>query len=232
MAIEAIIRKSLQDEQPQAGARSGANALELSDYDRLFADRDIYTGFRTDESIANLAASPFRHVLGSAFDALPSKVQELHSVTGVSRWNGVADVKRGKGVIAQLICAAFGFPKVATNVPVEVSFQPEDNGERWIRNFGGKIFSSLQQRGKNKNEYLLVESFGIFDVGVALVVEAERLYFVPRRWTCFGIPMPKALLPTGRSYETEKEGQFCFNIEISAPLIGLIVAYKGSLTPN
>jgi hypothetical protein len=232
MAIEAIIRKSLQDEQPQAGARSGANALELSDYDRLFADRDIYTGFRTDESTANLAASPFRHVLGSAFDALPSKVQELHSVTDVSRWSGVADVKRGKGIIAQLICAAIGFPQAAANVPVEVSFQPEANGERWIRNFGGKIFSSLQQRGTKKNEFLLVERFGVFNIGVALVVEGDRLYFVPRRWTCFGIPMPKTLLPAGRSYETEKEGQFCFNIEISAPLIGLVVAYEGSLNPS
>ncbi|MFT6540129.1 MAG: hypothetical protein COA68_04210 [Oceanobacter sp.] len=44
--------------------------------------------------------------------------------------------------------------------------------------------------------------------------------------------MPKALLPAGRSYETEKAGQFCFNIEISTPLIGLIVAYEGRLDPS
>jgi hypothetical protein len=232
MAIEAIIRKSLKGEQPQTGARSGANALELSDYDRLLDGREIYTGFRKEEPVNNPKTSPFHHVLGSAFGALPIKVQELHSVTGVNRWSGVADVKRGKGVIAQLICSAIGFPKTATNVPVEVTIQPEANGERWIRNFGGKKFSSLQQRGTKKNEYLLVESFGIFDVGVALVVERDRLYFVPRRWTCIGIPMPKTLLPAGRSYETEKQGQFCFNIEISAPLIGLVVAYEGSLTPN
>jgi hypothetical protein len=232
MAIEAIIRKSLQGEQPQAGARSGANALELSDYDSLFEGRKIFTGFRTDESTANPAASPFRHVLGSAFDALPNKVQALHSLTSVSCWSGVADVKRGKGMIAQLICAAIGFPQAASNVPVEVVLEPTADGERWIRNFGGKIFSSLQQRGTKKNEFLLVESFGIFDIGVALVVEGDRLYFVPRRWTCFGIPMPKTLLPAGRSYETETAGQFCFNIEISAPLIGLVVAYEGRLDPS
>lgn len=232
MAIEVIIRKSLQGEQPQAGARSGANALELSDYDSLFKGRKIFTGFRKNESPSNLAASPFRYVLGSAFDALPRKVQELHSLTSVSRWSGVADVKRGKGMIAKLICAAIGFPQAASNVPVEVVLEPKANGERWIRNFGGKVFSSLQQRGTKKNEYLLVESFGIFDIGVALVVEKDRLYFVPRRWTCFGIPLPKALLPAGRSYETEKEGQFCFNIEITAPLIGLIVAYEGRIDPS
>ena len=229
MTIEALIRKSLQGEQPYAGARSGANALELIDYDSLFNGRKIFTGFRKEESTANSTTSPFRHVLGSAFDALPKKVQELHSVSGVTRWSGVADVRRGKGILAKIVCAAIGFPQAASNVPVDISFEPEADGERWIRNFDGKIFSSLQQRGIKKNEFLLVESIGIFDVGVALVVEAERLYFVPRRWSCFGIPLPKTFLPKGHSFETEKEGQFCFNIEISVPLIGLIVAYEGTL---
>ena len=44
--------------------------------------------------------------------------------------------------------------------------------------------------------------------------------------------MPRFLLPTGLSYETERDGQFCFDVTISLPLIGLIIAYKESLHPS
>ena len=112
---------------------------------------------------------------------------------------------------------------------MSVEVVPEDDGERWTRNFDGKIFSSFQSPGTKKNEHLLVEEFGIFDVALAVVFEDERLYLVPRRWSCFGIPLPHFLLPTGQSFETELDGAFCFHVEISAPMIGLIVAYTGTL---
>lgn len=44
MAIEAIIRKILDDNMPETGARSAVNELELVDYLRLFKDKTIYTG--------------------------------------------------------------------------------------------------------------------------------------------------------------------------------------------
>lgn len=49
MAVEALIRKLLQGTRPESGARSATTALELDDYDRLFAGRTIYTGFRDDD---------------------------------------------------------------------------------------------------------------------------------------------------------------------------------------
>lgn len=225
MTIEAIIRKFLNGQLPNMGARSGANALELNDYNDLFESKKIYTGFRR----GNTSPLLFRHVLGTAFDTLPEKVQELHSITSASNWKGTANIRRGNSLLAKIICACIGFPKTANNVPVEVFITPEGNHERWVRNFNGKILSSLQQRGKHKNEFLLVESFGILDFAIALVIEGDRLCFVPRRWSCFGIPLPNSLLPTGHSFESEKDGLFCFNIEIVAPLIGLIVYYEGNL---
>jgi hypothetical protein len=44
--------------------------------------------------------------------------------------------------------------------------------------------------------------------------------------------MPGFLLPAGSSVESEEAGEFCFDVEISAPLVGLIVAYKGRLMPE
>lgn len=225
MTIEAIIRKCLIGKMPETGARSGANSLELSDYDTLFGSKAIYTGFRR----GNRSLLVFEHVLGSAFDTLPEKVRELHSTASASQWSGTAKVKRGKGILANIICACVGFPKTADKIPVEVEVTSQGNHERWVRMFNGKAFSSLLKCGEHKNDFLLIESFGILDFAVALVTEDDKLYFVPRRWSCFGVTLPNFLLPRGRSYETEKEGLFCFNIEIKAPLIGLIVSYKGTL---
>lgn len=64
---------------------------------------------------------------------------------------------------------------------------------------------------------------------LALVVDGGRLCLVPRRWSLLGIPTPAFLLPRGVSFEYEDGGWFHFDVEISAPTVGLIAAYKGSL---
>jgi hypothetical protein len=225
MAIEAIVRKLLTGEQPQAGARAGTHALELSDYDALFHGRSIFAGFREAETSVSL----YRLVLGSAFDTLPAQVQALHSAAETRHWSGIADVRRGSGIMAKVAGSIMGFPQAASDVPVSVTLTPEDDGERWTRNFGGKIFSSHQRRGRGKDDYLLVERFGLISVALALVIEVNRLFLIPRRWSFLGIPLPKFLLPTGRSFESEQDGRFNFDVEISAPILGLIVAYRGAL---
>ena len=225
MAIEAIIRKMLDGQRPHAGARPGTRVLELTDYDALFQSRSIFTGFRQDQVNGSL----YQQILSVAFDTLPVQVQALHGVSESRRWSGVADVRRGNGIMAKFVCGIIGFPKSAHDIPVSVTFTPEGDGERWTRNFDGKTFSSLQWRGSGKDEHLLIERFGVVNVALALVVDGDRLLLVPRRWSCFGIPLPKNFLPTGRSFECEQDGRFNFDVEISAPMIGLIVAYNGIL---
>ena len=229
MAIEAIVRRCLAGEPPAPGARPATRALELSDYDALFADKTIYTGFRR----ADAAAAPvFRKVLGSAFDALPRTLRELHGTSVERRWKGIAQVRSGRGVIARLVGALVGFPRAADEVPLCVTLAPHGEGERWTRDFAGRTFSSVLRAGTGKNEYLLLERFGIVEIALALVVEAGRLYLVPRRWSCLGVRLPGALLPVGTSFECEREGRFAFDVEIGAPLVGLIAAYRGTLEPD
>ncbi len=228
MAIEAIVRKLLAGTRPEAGARSGLRALSLSDYDQLFEGRQIFAGFREEEPSVSL----YRSVLGSAFDALPQRLQELHGSSAARQWTGFADVRRGRGPLAKLIAALVGFPKEAAQVPLTVSFSSENGGERWTRRFGDQRFTSVQSCGFGRDRHLLLERFGPTSFALALVVDDGRLFLIPRGWYLFGVPMPRFLLPTGSSYETERDGQFCFDVAISAPLIGLIVAYKGSLHPS
>ena len=141
-------------------------------------------------------------------------------------------MRRGRNPVAALVAALVGFPEASSRVPVAVTFSSENGAERWTRSFGGKSFSSLQAAGTGSDEHLLVERFGVASFALALVVENGRLSLIPRRWSLLGVPMPRFLLPTGLSFETEQEGQFCFDVEIGIPLVGLIVAYRGTLTAD
>ncbi|MEX0351507.1 MAG: SDR family oxidoreductase [Paracoccaceae bacterium] len=227
MAIEALIRKLVAGIRPANGARAATDALDLSDYAQLFERRDIHTGFRLHQENT---APIYRRVLGPAFDKLPLQVQHLHDATDTRRWAGTAQVRRGNGVLAGLIAKLLGFPEAADAVPVTVTLTPQQDGELWERDFGGKRFSSFQSCGAGKNDYLLIERFGRISVALALVTEGDKLYLLPRRWSFMGIPLPAALLPRGQTFETEREGRFCFDVEIAAPLVGLIVAYRGRLS--
>lgn len=227
MAIEAVIRQLMDGKRPEAGSRPGTHALELSDYDALFSGRTISMGFRREEPDAPL----YRQLLGPAFDDLPPRLRELHNHRQARQWSGFAQIRRGRGLLSRIIAAIYGFPSAGAKVPVSVAFSPEKGAERWERNFGGKTFQSMQSCGTGKDQYLLVERFGIITVALALVMDKDRLYLIPRRWRVLGIPLPGFLLPAGSSFETEEDGQFCFDVEISAPLVGLIVAYRGTLEP-
>lgn len=228
MAVEAVIRKLLAGDRPLPGARPATRALELADYRVLFEGRAIHSGFRQEDP----AASLYRQVLGSAYEVLPPQVQALHQSSGHRRWSGTAQIRRGAGLMSRLVAAVIGFPQAGEDVPVAVTFAPDQGGERWTRDFGGRRFTSWQGRGTRRNEALLVERFGWVSVALALVVEGERLLLVPRRWSCLGLPLPASLLPKGNSFETEVDGRFVFNVEIAAPVVGLIVGYRGWLEPT
>lgn len=228
MAIEAIVRKLINGEIPLAGARSATHALDLDDYDKLFAGRTIKTGFRDENESRGL----YRQMLGVAFDTLPPSIIHLHDSASARSWSGTAKVTRGKGIIGKLIAAVIGFPKSGTNIPVTVSFLPMNGGELWTRTFGRHRFKSFQVPGKGRDRHLLVERFGIAKFALALIVENERLILMPRRWSVLGIAMPSFLLPRGNSFEIETHGQFSFDVTITVPWVGLIVSYQGNLAPD
>ncbi|MCK0129201.1 SDR family oxidoreductase [Erythrobacter sp. F6033] len=228
MAIEAIVRKTVAGDRPPPGSRPAINALELSDYDSLFRGREIYTGFRDD-----LEQGPiYRTALGPAFATLPQQVVALHDSLSERQWVGTAQIQRGSSLLGRILAAFISAPPSGNDIPVTVTFKPDDKGEWWIRNFGGKIFKSHQRLGTGKNTHLIMERFGVVEVALALVIEDERLKLVPRHWSLMGFPLPQSLLPKGNSFESEEGGSFHFDVEIAAPVIGLVCAYKGTLEPQ
>jgi hypothetical protein len=230
MALQAVIMRTLDGNRPVAGARPASKDLELDDYERLFERRTIFTGQR--ESVTdNSARSIFKTLLGTAWSALPSAIQDMHDSEGNLRMAGVAMVERGKGWLARFIAILFQFPADGDDVVIDVLIKKSAGSETWIRTFAGRSFSSVISLGRGRSDNLLSERFGLFSFDLALVVDNGILRFVVRRWKLWRIPLPSAWAPCGDSYECSRNGRFCFDIEIRHSLAGLIVKYSGSLAP-
>jgi hypothetical protein len=225
MAVEAIVRKSLEGQAPEPGARAAVCDLEVEDYAKLFARRAIYTGMRDD---AADGPTLYRRMLGASWTALPPAVRAMHD--GVVHAEGRAKVARGTSWPSRLAGVLFGFPKAGADVPLSVDFGLSPEGETWTRCFGGRSFSSRQFLGAGRWERLLCERFGPLTFAMALVPEDGRMHLVLRGWSAFGVPMPMWLCPRSASYE-EGEDRFRFHVEIGHPLVGLIVRYQGWLAP-
>ena len=227
MATAALTRLTLAGTPPEPGARTAIGALTLADYTALFARCAITTGWRE-----TTAAPLYRQILGPAFTTLPPTLQALHSPGPRAAWTGRATVQRGHSPLARPLAALFGFPKVGADVAVTVTFHTAPDGtETWGRNFAGRLMVSTQEVGRGRNQHLITERFGPFAFGLAMVTEGGKLRVIPRRWTLFGLPLPRALMPRGDSYETEAAGRFRFHVEIVLPLFGPVVTYDGWLEP-
>ena len=228
MACEAIIRHCLEGKRPAPGARPATGDIELEDYETLFARRAIHSGVR--EEAASLPL--YRHLLGAAYAAMPTPLQEMHDLKGDMTAEGSATVTRGSGLLARLAAAIVGFPQAGENVPLRVDFSNENGRERWTRTFAGRSFHSTQEEGRGRFEWLVCERFGPLCAGMALVLDDGKLRLIVRRWSVLGIPLPLWLAPRGDSYEYAANGRFHFHVEIAHPFTGLIVGYRGWLVPR
>jgi hypothetical protein len=228
MALEALVRRCISGQRPAPGARAAIRELDLADYDRLFARRTIVTGIR---EAADRGAPLYQRLLGDAWGRLPEPLRRMHEPGGGLAAEGRATVERGRGPLVRLVALAFSFPAAGRDLPVRVTFTPTAAGEHWRRDLGDGRFASLQAEGRGRSAHLLAERFGPFEFGLALVLDGNRLRLIPRRWTAFGLPMPRWLMPGGDSFETVKDGRFRFHVEIRLPLAGLVVRYRGWLAP-
>ncbi len=230
MGVEALVRNALNGHTPSPGARAGVTDLELQDYEALFAKHTIYTGVRDEASDGDTPL--YAQVLGAAWAELPTEIRQMHAATRTASAKGRARIERGPGVLARVIAAVVRFPSAAKDTSVTVRFDASDGVETWTRAFGAETLSSRQFAGRGRSKHLLCERFGPLTFAMALIVEGGRLSLILRRWSIFGLPLPMWLCPRSDSYETVEDGRFHFRVEVSHPLVGLIVRYQGWLMPS
>jgi hypothetical protein len=229
MGAEVVIRRCLAGWYPTPGARAATGDVDLDDYEAAFARRKIVSGIRDD---APPDGTPlYRRLLGEAWEILPAPIRAMHDVAGSLTVEGKASVERGRHWLARAVAGIVGFPQAGANVPVSVTFRAGNGREHWQRTFAGRSFTSIQEEGRGRSARLLVERFGPFAFGMALVLEGGRLRLLMRHWSFMGIPLPRVLAPKVYSFESAEADRFRFHVEIALPVLGLIVAYRGFLAP-
>jgi len=212
--------------QISAGARPCLAEVELSDIENSMTDIDVAT--HTEE-----AAAPtlFQSALEDRWDNVPEKAKALHGVQDVESFSGEAEVTRGTSIIARLAGWFFGFPPAAERVPLTITKSRTNEGEIWVRNFGGHILRSYCTPSSSK--YCYRERFWVMNFELELAVDSSGMEFAVRRGWFLGIPLPRMFLPASETREYVENGLFRFDVSLEAPFKGgLIVRYSGWVMPD
>lgn len=205
------------------GARACVGVLTLED---IVAEMTPY-GLATKTTVERGAI--YARAIGPAFDALPAPIRALHETPGRSLWRGEAATAGASGPLAALVARIVGFPKTKAACPVEVGVEADGDRSVWRRRIGDHAFASVLSHPRSGGR--VSERFGPVSMDLTLAPQGDRLVYRVDGWRLGPIPLPRALAPSTRAHEeVDGEGRFVFDVEISAPLIGRLVRYRGWLT--
>ncbi|MES2818352.1 MAG: DUF4166 domain-containing protein [Pseudomonadota bacterium] len=160
--------------------------------------------------------------LGPTFEQLPPLLQRAHR--GDIRLQGPVEVVRGTG-LARLLGNALKMPAPGSAVPLVVEGRHDAAGMRWQRDFAGR---QLVSHFRPQGAYLL-EQMGPIKLWMHLRVEQGRLTYNLDHASIWGLPIPKGLAPRLLAFEAQEQDRYRFQVEVSLPLLGLLIRYGGSL---
>jgi len=221
----ALIRRRICDRAAiPTGAHTGACLLSLDVIAAEFSRLCISTERSTAHPMA-----PFEAALQERFDRLPDVVKAAHRAGPVTCLAGSARVEGAESPIGALVARLFGFPPSSDHARVHVVMRLEPDGtEVWERNFGGQRFRSRLLPSRSG---IVVERFGPFSFDLSVEAAADGLTLGIVGWRLGKLRLPRWLAPKSIAVESaDADGQFCFNVPIALPLIGLLVRYRGSMT--
>ena len=172
--------------------------------------------------------SVYRRVLGPRFDALPLVLRRFHDAAAGGRARGTLRVERGPGRMRNAVATLLGLPRAGEDVPVRLKVVVQGDRERWLRDFAGRCFSSLQWAEGD----LLMERVGPGSFSSALFVHGSRLCYEFRRAWFAGIPLPVWLSPYVDGYVDAGDTGWRVVVHVFAPFLGEIVHYEGWVEPE
>lgn len=168
----------------------------------------------------------FARVLGdAAFSTLPQRVQALHREQGMRTYAGGAEVESATGYLARLCAWAAGLPLRGGVLPVRVTIESDESGERWQREFGAQRMSSRFWADCG----LLHERIGPVTFAFELRADNGALLWRVRRVRVFGLPLPLRWFAGVTAQEREGDGRYRFDVRAALPVAGLLVHYRGWL---
>ena len=175
-------------------------------------------------------SSPFRRVLGDAFERLPASVGAMHDLAEDTDTDGIAEIDAAPGIGPWLVRLIAGLPKPGRNVPISVTIRPDGRGgEHWRRRFANRRYTSTMVAGEGGLAGFLVERFGLFRLGFELRLVDEGLRWSLKRWRWLRVPLPSWTAPSIECLESDADDCFVFDIKVSFPFVGRVVDYRGWL---
>lgn len=211
-----------------------SSTLADDHYCRCFVRRAAHTlvfenkGLKTF-SLAQQTSSLYPRIVGPAWANLSEPVQRLHA--GALQGAGKFTVRHGERGTARLLVRLLRLPAAGVDIPVKLSVTTHKSGERWHRTFGGGTPFVTEQRAGESG--LMIERIGRAEVCYRLEIVGGALFY---RQTgtklCIGplrLPLPRWLAPriAARESALPEEKSTHISVEVSLPLIGRLIAYKG-----
>lgn len=160
--------------------------------------------------------------LGEDYQGLKDVVKDAH--IGDIKLHGHVAVSRGN-VIANVLCNILGMPKTSDHVELTVYGSHSEQYMKWRRLFGATEMTSTFVRD---GEYF-VESMGPIKLWMKLANDNGQLVYRLVKSRFLFMPLPASLSPTLSAYETEKDGQYAFSVNVGLPFIGKLIEYSGLL---
>jgi len=226
-AVKALLRGRVEP-----GARLAERALSLPEIEAEMAPYSIES--KTEH--VSFGKGIFEENLGrETFDMMPVVLRALHGHAGTPVWSGRSEVIAANWFLPRLVAKLFGFPASGSEIPVTVSVDRGMNEdgvskETWVRNFSGQCFSSVLSHHEDGTFW---ETFGPLSFRLGLAADRESLVMPVTGWKLGALPLPRFLAPRSRTREYEDEqGRFCFDVELTLPVLGLFAHYKGWLVPG
>jgi hypothetical protein len=169
-----------------------------------------------------------RRLLGAAFDELPPALRSFHEQGQGGTACGVMRVSRATGWLGRGVARVMRLPLAGDEVPLGLRVGVEGDRERWIRDLGGRRIESVMEA----RDGLLVEAFGPLRFGLKLLVAGNTLRFEPVCWWLGRLPLPRRLAPRVEAVCEGREKGWHVHVRIAAPVVGLLLAYEGEVTPS
>ena len=177
--------------------------------------------------------SPFERLLGAELERLPPPVRRAHSIRAPLVTSGRAEITAAKGFLPRLVCWFAGLPRPGRDVEVSVVFTPtKEGGEHWDRKFADRRYASTMVLGTGRDQGFLIEHFGLFDLRFQLRVVPEGLSWSIAGWRFLHIPLPRWSVPKIDCVESADGDRYTFDIDVTFPLIGWLMHYRGWLLPQ
>ncbi len=217
--------RALDGKRPAAGARAAVHDLELDDYEACSP------GGRSMPACATKPAQapPLYGACWGTPGTMPEPIRAMHG-----RWSDDGErpcqCRTRTGNLARMAGWIGRLPQASADTPVQCAVRGCGGGETWTRTFGGTSFSSRQFAGSGRAERLLCERFGPLTFAMALVLRTGGCSWCCAAGACSALRC-RCGSARARLLRNRRDGRFHFHVEISHPLTGLIVRYRGWLAP-